>query len=263
MDASMPVDSEIRRAARPVGATSSTDARWACAAAQTSLIVAVLPVPGPPVTIDSRCAKAFSTAVRCSGAGSSSAAPITGRFSVGSAASRSPDAAGELAPRAPRSRAGRRCRPRPRRGRAAARGGWVRSARPCGAAPRAAAGTSTRPARPRRARATARPPPGRASRARPPRPRRSVSAIAKPTPNTEVSSYGCSRTTRCALGPYCLSSRATSQASPCGASRRCSARVERSASHDRVASEAWRPLSPTALKAARGSRSTASSTPSP
>ena len=47
VEASSPVDSAIRRAARPVGATSSTEARRACAAAQISLIVAVLPVPGP------------------------------------------------------------------------------------------------------------------------------------------------------------------------------------------------------------------------
>ena len=52
VDASIPVDSAIRRAARPVGATSAIDALCALAAAQISRIVAVLPVPGPPVTIE-------------------------------------------------------------------------------------------------------------------------------------------------------------------------------------------------------------------
>ena len=46
VDASIPVDSAIRRAARPVGATSAIDAFCALAAAQISRIVAVLPVPG-------------------------------------------------------------------------------------------------------------------------------------------------------------------------------------------------------------------------
>ena len=55
----------IRRAARPVGATSRTDAFWAAAAAHTSLIVAVLPVPGPPVTTERREANAARTAAAC------------------------------------------------------------------------------------------------------------------------------------------------------------------------------------------------------
>ncbi len=72
MVASIPVDSAIRRAARPVGATSVIDARCCLAAAQISRIVAVLPVPGPPVTIERREANAASTAAHCSGAGTSS-----------------------------------------------------------------------------------------------------------------------------------------------------------------------------------------------
>src|SRR4051794_4265600 len=74
VDASRPVDSAIRRAARPVGATSATDAPCCLAAAQMSRIVAVLPVPGPPVTIDIRDANAASTAAHCSGAGMRSVA---------------------------------------------------------------------------------------------------------------------------------------------------------------------------------------------
>ena len=44
----------------------------ASAAAQIRRIVAVLPVPGPPVTIESRCANAARTAAACSGAGTRS-----------------------------------------------------------------------------------------------------------------------------------------------------------------------------------------------
>ncbi len=79
VEASIPVDSVIRRAARPVGATSSTVASWAEAAAQIILIVAVLPVPGPPVTIDSRELIAAPTASACAGAGTTSPVPFTVR----------------------------------------------------------------------------------------------------------------------------------------------------------------------------------------
>jgi hypothetical protein len=72
VDASMPVASAIRRAARPVGATSRSERRSVAAAAQISRIVEVLPVPGPPVTTDSRDAKAPTTACHCSGAGTRS-----------------------------------------------------------------------------------------------------------------------------------------------------------------------------------------------
>ncbi len=72
VEASIPVDSVIRRAARPVGATSAIDAPCAWAAAQIMRIVAVLPVPGPPVTIEIREANAASTAAACSGAGTKS-----------------------------------------------------------------------------------------------------------------------------------------------------------------------------------------------
>ena len=74
VEASRPLDSDIRRAARPVGATSSTEAFCSRAAAQISRIVAVLPVPGPPVTIESREANAARTAAACSGAGTRSSA---------------------------------------------------------------------------------------------------------------------------------------------------------------------------------------------
>ena len=73
VEASRPVDSAIRRAARPVGATSMIDAACSAAAAQISRIVAVLPVPGPPVTIESREPNAACTAAHCSAAGTRSA----------------------------------------------------------------------------------------------------------------------------------------------------------------------------------------------
>ena len=74
VEASRPLDSLIRRAARPVGATSSTEAFCSRAAAQISRIVAVLPVPGPPVTTESRSANAARIAADCSGAGMRSSA---------------------------------------------------------------------------------------------------------------------------------------------------------------------------------------------
>ena len=66
-----PLASVIRTAARPVGATSRTRARWATAADAIDLIEAVLPVPGPPVITDRRCSKAAASAPRCSSVGRS------------------------------------------------------------------------------------------------------------------------------------------------------------------------------------------------
>ena len=63
-----------------------------------------------------------------------------------------------------------------------------------------------------------------------------ASAIRNPTPNTLVSSYGRSRTTRCARSPCSCVIRGTSHARPCGASCRCSARLDRSPCHERTAS---------------------------
>lgn len=65
--ARMPLASCMRIAARPVGATSSTRARWPAAAVPIARIDAVLPVPGPPVISDRRWAKAFSSPCSCSG----------------------------------------------------------------------------------------------------------------------------------------------------------------------------------------------------
>ena len=90
-----------------------------------------------------------------------------------------------------------------------------------------------------------------------------VSAIANPTPNTLVSSYGRVRTTSCARSPYSSAIRGTSHASPCGASSRCSARVERSPFHERIASLTRFGFSPAARNARAGSSSIASSTSSP
>ena len=74
VEASRPLDSDMRRAARPVGATNITEAFCSAAAAQMRRIVAVLPVPGPPVTIERREANAARTAAACSGAGTRSSA---------------------------------------------------------------------------------------------------------------------------------------------------------------------------------------------
>ena len=210
----------------------------ASAAAQISRIVAVLPVPGPPVTIDSREANAAAPPPHCSGAGTRSPGRLAGRLAARARGRR--QRAHLLAPARPRARrsaggrprrvARRRPRARARRrrpSRAAARVGRRRRR----AARRAVAGSS-RDRQARRAvalglgehvhdgRAGAR---GRVRRARRRR-ARSCRRSRKPTPNTLVSSYGRSRTTRCARSPYCLAIRGTSQASPCGASSRCSAR---------------------------------------
>ena len=97
VEASRPLDSDIRRAARPVGATSSTEAFCSAAAAQISRIVAVLPVPGPPVTIESREANAARTAAACSGAGTrSSAGGAHDALRLGGAAASSPHDLGEV-----------------------------------------------------------------------------------------------------------------------------------------------------------------------
>ena len=66
VEARKPLASVIRLAARPVGATSITRAFCLAASRAIDLIVAVLPVPGPPVITDSRCANAALTADRCS-----------------------------------------------------------------------------------------------------------------------------------------------------------------------------------------------------
>ena len=135
VEASRPLDSLIRRAARPVGATSSTEAFCSRAAAQISRIVAVLPVPGPPVTTESRLANAARIAADCSGAGMRSSAGRSCRLGAGEAVVGAGGAAalsvGARPPararsprgraRAVRSRAGRPRRPRRRRSRAPAR----------------------------------------------------------------------------------------------------------------------------------------------
>ena len=71
------------------------------------------------------------------------------------------------------------------------------------------------------------------------------------------------RTTSCARSPYSAAIRGTSHARPCGASSRCSARVERSAFHERIASLTRFGFSPATRNARAGSSSIASSTSSP
>ena len=272
VEASIPVDSAIRRAARPVGATRAIDAFWCLAAAQIMRIVAVLPVPGPPVTIDSREAKAASTAAACSGAGDE----VRRRRRSRGGLQRRPRSCEQRVDRQRQlllERRGRRagrptaCRRRPARARSRA---WsamscssaasgARRRRPGSPAPSTpapgSAGTSSRRARPRSSTWTT------AARRRPgasgpiPAARAIVSAIWNPTPNTLVSSYGRLRTISCARSPYSLAIRGTSHASPCGASSRCSARVERSSFQDFVASLARCGLSPRRRNASPGSSS--------
>ena len=90
-----------------------------------------------------------------------------------------------------------------------------------------------------------------------------VSAIANPTPKTLVSSYGRLRTTSWALSPYSAAIRGTSHARPCGASSRCSARVERRAFQERIASLTRFGFSPAMRNARAGSWSMANRTSSP
>ena len=148
VEASIPVDSAIRRAARPVGATSAIDACCAFAAAQISRIVAVLPVPGPPVTIENRVAERGLDGRPLLGRGDQVVGRrrrrLEGRL-AGRASRRI--VVGELAPRAPRSAAGR---PRRRRRRAPARAGRRRAcraaARRVGAGPPSSSRRARRPA---------------------------------------------------------------------------------------------------------------------
>ena len=69
----------IRTAARPVGATSITAAPRRRPRRAIALIVAVLPVPGPPVISDRRCVKAFVDAGPLLGLSSSSRVSALGR----------------------------------------------------------------------------------------------------------------------------------------------------------------------------------------
>ena len=204
------------RSTRPSGARrgrsgrrAATDAFCASAAAQISRIVAVLPVPGPPVTIESREANAARDRRRLLGRGDEVAGGRRRRgFSDGVGA-------GERARRARASSASsaavsgpvgpaRRRRPTRARARPASAISLQQLRRPARRAEQLAArcararrpaGTSSRRARPRSSTWTT------AARARAgrvggtPAARAIVSAIWKPTPNTLVRSYGRSRTT--------------------------------------------------------------------
>ena len=75
--ASAPVSSPSRRAALPVGAHSRTLRFWSRSRSTSARIVCVLPVPGRPVRIDSRCSSAFVTASHWASVGTK--APLTGR----------------------------------------------------------------------------------------------------------------------------------------------------------------------------------------
>ena len=252
-----PVDSAIRRAARPVGATSSD--RRALLRGGRADQPDRRRLAGARAAGDDRAAGARTrarTAAHCSGAGTRSVvragrrarragARGFARRRVGAAH----DSLGQLAPRAPPSRRGRprrrSLRRRPRRRARPPSAISLQQRRRRAAAPEQLAGRraqlghragrSSRRARPRRARAA------RAARARAgesaatPTARAIVSAIAKPTPNTLVSSYGRSRDDAVARGrrTRLCDPRRPASASPCGASSRCSPRVERSASQER------------------------------
>ena len=209
VDASSPVDSVIRRAARPVGATSSTVASCAAAAAQIIRIVAVLPVPGPPVTIDSRdverrphrvglrrrrarAARRWPPSARSRARPRASSRTASASSASSSAVSRAvgPDrAGGALLEHEP-----------------AVLGHLVQQRRASSATPSSspAAAVSSATGRhvdpSRSASASTWTTPARARRASPrstPCARAIWSAIWNPTPNTAVRSYGRSRTTRC------------------------------------------------------------------
>ena len=272
--ASASVDSVIRRAARPVGATSTTLACCALAAATSSRIVAVFPVPGPPVTTESRCANAAATAAALRWRGlqvgvAHGARRLQHRLRRGELL----DPLRQLRLERPGRRA---VRPRPvvdldhelavaghRAEQRGVRRRAVEQRRRARRRARRPGGRSSRRAPPRRARGPRR----RALRAGAsgaiPPARAIASAIRNPTPNTLVSSYGRSRTTRCARSPCSLVIRGTSQASPCGASWRCSARLDRSPCHERTASFVRFGLSPAARSAPCGSASIASRTSAP
>ena len=66
MDAGSPVVSDIRFAARPVGAASTMLSFAADARRTISETTVVLPTPGPPVMIENADAPAVSTARSCS-----------------------------------------------------------------------------------------------------------------------------------------------------------------------------------------------------
>ena len=68
VEASRPVTSESRFAARPVGAASCVLSRSASNSRRMPDMTVVLPVPGPPVTIRSCREAAARMALRCSGA---------------------------------------------------------------------------------------------------------------------------------------------------------------------------------------------------
>ena len=61
-----PVASDRRLAARPVGAAREMRRPRALSARTTTRVMVVLPVPGPPVMMDTLCPQADSTAWRCS-----------------------------------------------------------------------------------------------------------------------------------------------------------------------------------------------------
>ena len=213
-----PVDSAIRRAARPVGATSAIDAFCASAAAQISRIVAVLPVPGPPVTIDSREPNAASHRRRLLGRGHEVAASSPrARRSDGVGAGERADALRQLGlerrglrPVGPDRRRRLRARARPASCIVASSSARRRRAEQLAPPLRASSGTGrhVEPSRSASPSTWITPARARAGDADPtPAARAIVSAIWNPTPNTLVSSYGRCCTTSCARSPYSLAIR--------------------------------------------------------
>ena len=110
-------------------------------------------------------------------------------------------------------------------------------------------GRSSRRARPRRARGRRRRARARGRPARSRRRGRSRRRSGSRRRTRWSARTGRSRTTRCARSPCSLVIRGTSQASPCGASSRCSARLDRSPCHERTASFVRLGFSPAARNA--------------
>lgn len=213
MVASAPVVSARRRAALPVGAHRRTRRPWACSRSTSARIVAVLPVPGPPVRIASRWATTCMTPSHWSSLGTNG--PSVGRSGpAGQQRDRllldqRAHAARQAAldgvvrasatssrPRPPRRSPARRGRPSRRCGR--------RRRRPAGGAPSppvpGGAGRSARRVRLRAGRGAARPPGGRRSRAACPAPgpgRRQWRSRSRPAASASRDRSAAARWRRC------------------------------------------------------------------
>lgn len=90
MEASAPVSSASRLAARPVGAARTTFARLARASSTIERTVKDLPQPGPPVSTATFLVSASRTASSCSGANSVPVRPFNQASALSQATSWKP-----------------------------------------------------------------------------------------------------------------------------------------------------------------------------